>query len=128
MTRSGTPLMGAGGSLVAFRLAFGAASLLSPRPTWRLAGIDARRNPDAPLVARFFASRELMIGVGLALSSGTAERRRWLALGMVTDALDAATAVSSHRRGDLSAGYATLDAAGSVLALALGAAARSDLR
>jgi hypothetical protein len=116
-------------ALAAFRIGFGVASALIPGPTWQLAGIDPTGNPDAPLLARFFASREVAIGAGLALGADARERRRWLTLGLAVDAADGLSAVLAGRRGRLTRPRVALDLGGSLLALALGAVAlRSEQR
>ena len=113
-------------ALVAFRLGFGLASWVAPRHAWRPVGVDPSRNPDAPLVARLFATRELMIGAGLALGADATHRRRWLELGVLVDTADAVAVWLAHRRQVLGTAYALLDGGGALLAVAMGVAALRD--
>jgi hypothetical protein len=108
--------------LVAFRLVYGAWAWCAPEQAIRPMGIDAGGGADIAILARVFASRELAVGLGLALAEGRS-RRLWLQTGIALDGLDAVATVLSHRRGASSRPVALLGVTGSLAALGLGARA-----
>jgi hypothetical protein len=87
--------------LVGGRAAIGVGSFLAPGLTGRLFGLDPAANPQAPFLARLFASRDVALAYGLATSTGSA-RAQWLRVGIACDIADAAAAVIAGRSGQLS--------------------------
>jgi hypothetical protein len=104
------------------RVAVGAAALLAPGHVFRGAGLDARRNPQLPVITRFFGVRDLVLGLG-ALSTGGAERRRWLQATVAADAGDFMAAIAAARGGYLPTQRAVMLAVPAALGTALGVAA-----
>lgn len=86
-----------GTALAAARIAAGVGAYLAPGPVARAFGTRADRDPATAFIIRTFGSRDLVLGVGLAGSQGR-ERDRWLVLGALADAMDAAAALWAVRR------------------------------
>ena len=74
------------------RIAVGAVSLARPDVAAGMFGLDLRRNPQGPYLARLFGSREIALGVTTLLARGSARRNLVLA-GVGVDLADAATGV-----------------------------------
>lgn len=97
------------GGIASLRLAVGVAMLLAPKSLRRWQAPDDPSGPTLVLMTRTVGIRDIAVGVGTAVAARTehAELRRWIAVGLVSDALDTLTgAVSfwrSGRRGDLAA-------------------------
>jgi Domain of unknown function (DUF4267) len=89
-------------AFASLRVAIGAGSFLAPRLSGRAFGLDPDRNPQLPVMARLFGVRDLALGVGVLTTEGDA-RRRWLQLGLVCDAADAATGAIARRNGEIGA-------------------------
>jgi hypothetical protein len=104
------------------RIAVGAAALLAPGHVFRGAGLDTRRNPQLPVITRFFGVRDLVLGVGALTTSG-GERTRWLQATIASDAGDLAAALAGGRAGQLSTQNAVMLAIPAALGTALGIAA-----
>lgn len=110
----------AGTLLAAARIAAGVGAYLAPGLAARAFGTHPDRDPAVSFIIRTFGSRDLVLGVGLAGSEGR-ERDRWLVLGALADAMDAAGALWAVRRRQIPAvnGLATaLTACGAVAAAA----------
>jgi hypothetical protein len=104
------------------RVAVGAAALVAPGQVFSGAGIDAKSNPQLPVITRFFGVRDLVLGVG-ALSTAGAERRRWLQATIAADVGDLVAALAAARGGHLSTQRAVMLAVPAALGTALGIAA-----
>ena len=103
--------------LAALRAAIGLGSWLTTRVSGRLFGLDARRNPQLPYVARLFGARDVALAAGLLLS-GDEARGLWLRAGFACDLADSAAGLAAGVRGELGPFSAAL-----VTGVALGAAA-----
>ena len=104
------------------RMVVGAAALAAPGHAFRGAGLDSRRNPQLPFVTRMFGIRDLVLGAG-ALGTSGADRRRWLAASLASDAVDFAAAVAGLRAGYLPRHGAIMLAGTAAAGTALGLAA-----
>lgn len=105
--------------LAAARIAIGVGGYVAPGAAARVFGTQPQRDPALAFVIRTFAARDLVLGVGLAGSQGR-ERERWLVLGALADALDAAAALWAARRRQIPPlnAVATALAAGGAVAVA----------
>lgn len=83
--------------LAAARITAGVGAYLAPGLAARAFGMRGDRDPVTAFAIRTFGSRDLVLGVGLAGSQGR-ERDRWLVLGALVDAMDAAAALWAVRR------------------------------
>ena len=87
-----------GRALVAFRLTFGPMSWLTPNLVMVAMGGDPSSNPQASYMSRLFGVRDLILGVGVLCSRGSA-RRLWWQLGIACDAADTVAGVLAVRGG-----------------------------
>lgn len=78
--------------LAATRIAVGIGAYLAPGVAARAFGTHAAPDPAVNFIVRTFGGRDVVLGVGLAGSVGR-ERDRWLVLGALVDAMDAAAAL-----------------------------------
>ena len=117
----------AGRLLAVGRLTVGTTGWLTPGLAARALGLAPDGAPPKGLsfVLRLFASRDIALGLGLLSSTGS-ERDRWLVLGMITDAGDAAAAVVAGLRRQMPRGHAAAATAAAVAAIALGMRAREN--
>jgi hypothetical protein len=111
-------------SLSGLRVAVGAGAYAAPVLTGRLFGLEPKRNPQSPYLARLFGVRDLALAGGTLQSAGEA-RRTWLVAGLACDVADAAAALLGQRAGYLSSPTAAMLAAPALAAVALGAVALS---
>ena len=74
------------------RIAVGVVSLAKPGLAAGMFGLDLEKNPQAPVLARFFGSREIALGAATLLASGSS-RRNLVIAGIGVDLADAATGV-----------------------------------
>jgi hypothetical protein len=74
------------------RIVVGAFSLVKPGLAAGLFGLDLNKNPQAPLLARFFGSREIALGAATLLARGSS-RRNLVIAGIGVDLADAVTGV-----------------------------------
>lgn len=111
-------------ALAVLRFAVGAGAYAAPGLTGQLFGLQPRRNPQSPYLARLFGVRDLALAGGALASDGDA-RRTWLVAGLACDVADAGAAWLGHRAGYLSGGTAVMLAAPAVAAVAMGAVALS---
>lgn len=109
-------------ALAGLRIAVGAGAYATPALAGTLFGLEPKRNPQAPYLARLFGVRDVALAGGTLASSG-AERRTWLLAGLACDVADAAAALLGHREGHLSGPIAALLATPALAAIALGAIA-----
>ena len=63
-----------GKTLTVLRFIIGGGAWIAPRTMGRLFGLDIDANPQAPYVARLFAVRDAVLGVGLVATDGDARR------------------------------------------------------
>jgi hypothetical protein len=111
-------------ALSGLRVAVGVGAYAAPALTGKLFGLQPRRNPQSPYLARLFGVRDLALAGGTLASGGDA-RRTWLIAGLACDVADAGAAWLGHRAGYLSGGTAVMLAAPAVAAVAMGAVALS---
>jgi hypothetical protein len=109
-------------SLAGVRLAIGTSAWATPNLAGRAFGLDSAANPQSPYLARLFGIRDVALGVGVLTTSGES-RRRWLVLGMLCDAADAAAGVLAGRGGYLPKLPTVLVTGTALVAAGLGAAA-----
>ncbi len=109
-------------SLAAIRLAVGVGAYATPGLAARLFGLDLRRNPQAPYLARLFGARDVALAVGTVQASGAA-RRPWLQAGLACDLADAVAALAGGRRGYLGTATTVLGTGVALTAAGLGAQA-----
>ena len=109
--------------LAAARIGLGVGSYLAPGAAARAFGTHLDRDPAVAFIIRTFASRDLVLGVGLA-GADEGERRPWLALGALADAMDAAAALWAARRRQIPWRYGLATAAAASGAVAAAARAR----
>jgi hypothetical protein len=74
------------------RIAVGVVSLARPGVAATMFGLDVESNPQSPVLARFFGSREIALGAATLLARGSTRRNLVLA-GIGVDLADAASAV-----------------------------------
>ena len=113
-------------NLAVLRIVVGVVSYFAPRLGGRLFGLDVNGNPQAPYLARLFGIRDVALAVGTLQSTGDAQRQ-WLQLGLVCDAGDVGAALLGKRDGSLPAFTSVLVGATAASAVAMGAAALSEL-
>ena len=114
--------MSAANTLVAIRSNIGLGAWLAPRLSGRLFGLDAEANPQLPYVGRLFGVRDVALGAGVALTSGSA-RRLWLQVGLACDAADAAAGLIAGRNKEQSPLSTVLVTAPALMGIGLGLAA-----
>jgi hypothetical protein len=107
------------------RILIGLGGLMAPRLGARAFGLSPERNPSLPYTLRLFAVRDAALGAGLLLADPR-DRGRWLQLGMVSDASDAAASALAGRAGELDKRAASLCTVGALAAVALGAFAKGS--
>jgi hypothetical protein len=109
-------------NLAGLRMAVGTSAWATPNLAGKAFGLDVSANPQAPYLARLFGVRDIALGVG-ALTTNGESRRRWLALGLLCDAADAAAGVLAGRGGYLPKLPTVLVTGTALVAVGLGAAA-----
>jgi hypothetical protein len=85
-------------SMIASRMAFGAAVWAFPGPVGKAFGVDMTRDPLATYLARLMGARDVALAWELLVTEGDA-RRRWLLACMACDAADTLAAVAGGRNG-----------------------------
>ena len=110
-----------GRALVAARVTLGVSTLLAPRLAGRAFLLDPDANPQLAYVGRMWGARNLALAAGLAGIRGPT-RRRWWAVNIAVDAIDAAASFVSWRRGELDTPAAVLVTGVALVATVLGAA------
>jgi hypothetical protein len=109
-------------SLAGVRMAIGTSAWATPRLAGKAFGLDAAGNPQSPYLARLFGVRDIALGIGTLTTTGESQRR-WLALGLLCDAADAAAGVLAGRGGYLPKLPTVLVTGTALAAAGLGAAA-----
>ena len=112
---------GTGRALVAARTTLGLSTLFAPRLAGRVFLLDPDANPQLAYVGRMWGARNLALAAGLVGARGPS-RRRWWAINVAVDAIDAAASIVSWRRGELGTPAAVLVTGVALTAVALGAA------
>jgi hypothetical protein len=112
-------------SLAGIRVAIGTSAWATPRLAGKAFGLDADGNPQSPYLARLFGVRDIALGIGTLTTTGESQRR-WLALGMLCDAADAAAGVLAGRAGYLPKVPTVLVTGVALVAAGLGAAALAN--
>jgi hypothetical protein len=93
-------------ALSVMRIAIGALAWASPTLAARLFGLGSPAGESAYLW-RLFGIRDVVVGTA-TLRAPAAQRRSWVAFGLLCDTADGAAAALSRRSGDLPAGSAAL--------------------
>src|SRR6266496_5385632 len=109
-------------SLAGVRMAIGTSAWATPRLAGKAFGLHSDSNPQSPYLARLFGVRDLALGIGTLTTTGESQRR-WLALGLLCDAADAAAGVLAGRAGYLPKLPTVLVTGTALVAAGLGAAA-----
>jgi hypothetical protein len=109
-------------SLAGVRMAIGTSAWATPRLAGKAFGLDSDSNPQSPYLARLFGVRDIALGIGALTTTGESQRR-WLALGLLCDAADAAAGVLAGRGGYLPKLPTVLVTGTALVAAGLGAAA-----
>jgi hypothetical protein len=112
-------------SLAGIRVAIGTSAWATPRLAGKAFGLDADGNPQSPYLARLFGIRDVALGLGTLTTTGESQRR-WLALGLLCDAADAAAGVLAGRAGYLPKVPTVLVTGVALVAAGLGAAALAN--
>ena len=107
-------------ALVSLRLGISAGSLLAPRLSGRLFGIDPDANPAAPYLGRLFGVRDGYLAVEVLLADDADERRRLLRRGVWIDSIDVVSGLTAGARKQLPPAAAVLVTGTAALAAALG--------
>lgn len=87
------------------RIVIGVISLLSPGLAARMMMLDAKANPQLPLMTRAFGSREVALGALTLASTGDA-RDRMIQTGVAVDAADVLAGVLTATKGSKLTGLA----------------------
>jgi len=85
-------------SMIASRIAFGAAIWTLPGPVGKAFGVDMTRDPLAMYLSRLMGARDVALAWELYVTEGDAQRR-WLIACMVCDAADTLAAIAAGRNG-----------------------------
>ncbi|MDQ3933918.1 MAG: hypothetical protein M3340_04730 [Actinomycetota bacterium] len=101
------------------RMLVGLGSIAAPHQAFRGAGLDTGKNPQLPFMTRMFGVRDLALGAGALTTSGD-ERRRWLQMAVMADAIDATAAIAGVRAGYLEPRTGAVMAVTAIGATALG--------
>ena len=112
-------------SLAGIRVAVGTSAWATPRLAGKAFGLDADGNPQSPYLARLFGIRDIALGIGTLTTTGESQRR-WLALGLLCDAADAAAGVLAGRAGYLPKVPTVMVTGVALVAAGLGAAALAN--
>ena len=113
-------------ALVTVRTGLGVSSLLAPRLTGKLFGIDAAENPAAVYLARLFGARELFMAAPFFLEDAEELQAFALRAGVAVDGADVVAATAACARGGLGVRAATLAALTAAATVALGVIAQQD--
>lgn len=106
-------------ALAVMRIAAGVLAWLNPRTTARLFGLTGEGG-EASYAWRLFGARDVVLGTGTLLSSGT-QRRAFATAGLACDAADGAAGAISLCRNDFSRSAAGAPVLVPALAVAFGA-------
>ena len=112
-------------TLVGLRTAIGVGSIVAPRLTGRLFGIDPNKNPALPFIGRLFGIRELYMAAPFLMDEGD-DLDRLLQRGIAVDAADGVAAVLAGARGSVPKRTTVLAGGMALLAVCLGAYASQD--
>jgi 2-keto-3-deoxy-6-phosphogluconate aldolase len=114
-----------GRALVGARTVLGLSTVLAPRLAGKAFLLDPDANPQLVYIGRMWGIRNLALAAGLAGASGP-NRRRWWAINVGVDVVDALAGITSWRRGELGTAPAVLVTATALMATALGAASLAE--
>jgi hypothetical protein len=101
------------------RFGLAAGSLLAPRVTGRVFGLEPDINPVSPYLARLFGARAAWLGTEILLSESDGARRQVIRRHMAIDAADLAATAMGWQRGYLSRRGVLLTGLGAVTAIGL---------
>ena len=113
-------------ALVTIRTSIGVGSLLAPRLTGKLFGIDVAYNPAAVYLARLFGARELFMVAPFFMEDAEELQAYALQAGVAVDAADVVAAGAAGVRRSLTVRAATMAALTAAAAVALGVIAQQD--
>ena len=88
-------------AIAGIRAGIGVGSLVAPRLTGKLFGIDVAANPAAPYLARLFGARELYMAAPFLMPAPGLDEVELAARAVPVDAADAAAALAAGIRGYL---------------------------
>lgn len=106
--------------LVGLRCAIAGGSLLAPKATGKLFGIDADANPSAPFLARLFGVRDGYLAVEALTAEPGARRAAVMRRQVAIDGVDVLSAVAAARSGALPGKAAVMAGGTALLAVGLG--------
>ena len=113
-------------TLVGLRTGIGIGSLLAPRLTGKIFGIDVADNPAAVYLARLFGARELFMAAPFYMEDAEELQAYALQAGVAVDSADVVAASAACVRGNLRVRSATLAALTAAVAVGLGVLAQQD--
>ena len=88
-------------AIAGIRAGIGVGTLLAPRLTGKLFGIDAVENPAAPYLARLFGARELYLASPFLMPAPGLDEQELAARAVPVDAADTAAAFAAGLKGYL---------------------------
>lgn len=88
-------------TLALVRAALGVGSLLAPRVTGKVFGIDVDANPAAPYLARLFGARELYMASPFLMPAPGLDEQELAARAVPVDAADTVAALAAGLKGYL---------------------------
>lgn len=94
-------------ALSAMRIGIGVLAWVSPSTAAKLFGMPGAARGESPYLWRLFGIRDVVVGTA-TLRADAADRRRWVAFGLICDAADGTAAAISRRDGGLPASTAAL--------------------
>lgn len=89
------------------RIGIGAMAWIRPSATATLFGMRGTPPAESPYLWRLFGIRDVVVGTATLRATG-AERRAWVAFGLVCDAADGTAAIIGRRNGSLPPSTAAL--------------------
>ncbi|MDE0804356.1 MAG: hypothetical protein OSA99_13670 [Acidimicrobiales bacterium] len=88
-------------TIAGLRAAIGVGTLLAPRVTAKVFGIDADANPAAPYLARLFGARELYLASPFLMPAPGLDEQELAARAVPVDSADAVAALAAGIKGYL---------------------------
>lgn len=113
-------------TIAGIRAAIGVGTLLAPRVTAKLFGIDAEANPAAPYLARLFGARELYLASPFLMPAPGLDEQELASRAVPVDGADAIAALAAGVKGYLPWRAALPAAAVAGFATYLGTVASQD--
>jgi hypothetical protein len=110
-------------ALVGVRSGLAAATLLAPRLTVRVFGVDPAHQPAVVYMARLFGVRDACLALGLARLDAVGDPRAFLRLNLLVDLTDATAGLAAAVRRELSPRTVAMVTAVAAVAIGLDVAA-----